>query len=794
MESKKKIYCSLDIETSGFDPLKNEVLEIGFVFFELVEAKPDAKDNADAKMTRIRITEEYARVFKPHGEVTANILGLTGISQEELDSAEPFSEYKAELQKKLETAVIVGHNVVFDIKFLESTGLKFSGDAIDTLDLVQWILPTHHSYNLENLMHTFGISHKEAHRALADSKATLKLLEKLLQVYCGFPKKLREEIQKLLEPQNYPWQDFLRVNLPPLVFSEMAKPVKAKGLQAPPAIPKLTHGTFYNFSLGENYLPNLAAGSTSKKTLLVLPTARQALDLYRQKLVGAAVFLPELQFDEQKFIALTQKKNFSADELKFVLKVLVWQNTNWQTETFLDLNLSFFGGQFKGLINGSKIKVNWKTKRVACDMATFFYLAENKLYADWQAVACGLNELEAGVTSNIGTKTSWGYINYLLKSFYNPELGSGDAGQKETVTAGLLAGDLFFGLTNALLQTDPPGFVYFKISAQTQYDEKYQKIKAAAESYIKKLLDLNKTFNSREIDKFAASLENFFQPQDNRVKWVELSENRCAFLSMPLDITSLVQNVFRNFDGVCLADSLGPQNLPKFFLKRLGLENFKVKEIILRREEKKSKQGDLFSKLKSLGSKSGKIYYHCLPIASGGAEILDIVRDSSSLPAAVLFGSGLQVKQFYDQNYRELKQKAVLLAQSNSGGSNKIFRNFGINTKSLMLVTDKLILKHLSSQSAVEPVKQLPVKTLVICRLPFEQFTHPYQEAVSASLPNAFEDYALPRALYNFHSLIKFFYTSGLRDIYVIDAKLAKSYAKIFKEYYKFIPGGESKD
>ena len=28
-----KIYCSLDIETSGFDPLKNEVLEIGFVFF-----------------------------------------------------------------------------------------------------------------------------------------------------------------------------------------------------------------------------------------------------------------------------------------------------------------------------------------------------------------------------------------------------------------------------------------------------------------------------------------------------------------------------------------------------------------------------------------------------------------------------------------------------------------------------------------------------------------------------------------------------------------------------------------
>jgi hypothetical protein len=91
-------------------------------------------------------------------------------------------------------------------------------------------------------------------------------------------------------------------------------------------------------------------------------------------------------------------------------------------------------------------------------------------------------------------------------------------------------------------------------------------------------------------------------------------------------------------------------------------------------------------------------------------------------------------------------------------------------------------------------VNQLSVKTLIICRLPFEQFTHPYQEAVSASLPNAFEDYALPRALYNFQSLLKFFYTPELTDIYIIDSKLTKGYAKAFKDYYKFIPGAEIKN
>jgi len=775
-----KIYCSLDIETSGFDPLKNEVLEIGFIFFEVGKSG-------------FKITEEYTRVFKPNGKVEANILGLTGINQEELDEAEPFSEHKVDLQEKLKNAVIVGHNIAFDIKFLESTGLKFSGEVIDTLDLVQWILPTHHSYNLENLMHTFGISHKEAHRALADSKATLKLLEKLLQVYNGFPEQLKSNIQKLIKPYKFTWEIFLQLILTPLVFSDMAKSKLNKKPRELLEPLKLRPDTFYNFPLGNNYLPVLAGSLSSAKTLLVIPKAQQALDLYKQKLVASVVFTPELQFDEKKFAALAKKENLSSDEVRFVLKVLVWQKTNWQTETFLDLNLSFFGGQFKSLINGGKIKDSAAAKTIACDLQTFFYLSENNLLSGRQAVICGLNELEAGVTANIGTKTSWGYINYLLKSFYNPELASGDAKLKDAVAQGLLAGDLFFGLTNALLQTDPPGFVYFKISQQTEFDEKYQKIKSAAQSYAQKLLDLNKILNSGEIEKFVQSLENFFKPQENRVKWIELSENRCSFLSMPLDITSLVQNVFKNFSGVSVADSLGPEILPRFFLKRLGLADFKT-EHIAPNPERNSKQGDLFSRLRTLGGKTEKIIYHCLPQIAESGEIINAIKNNASLPAAVLFGSSLQVRQFYDINYQELKQRASVLAQNNSGGSNKIFRNFGINPKSIMLVIDKFILKHLSGQSAVEPVNQLAVKTLIICRLPFEQFTHPYQEAVSAALPNAFEDYAMPRALYNFHSLIKFFYTPELKDIYIIDAKLAKGYARVFKDYYKYIPGAEIRD
>ena len=212
-------------------------------------------------------------------------------------------------------------------------------------------------------------------------------------------------------------------------------------------------------------------------------------------------------------------------------------------------------------------------------------------------VICGLNEFETSITSNIGAKTSWGYINYLLKSYYNPELKTGKEELKETVEAGLLAGDLFFGLVNALFQTDPPSFQYIKITPEFEYDEKYVRAKAASISFIEKISVVNKKIVSKEITKFAENLQSFFSNEENRVKWIELSENRCSFVSMPLDITGLVKNILKPFSYVSFADSLDSKILPKFFFKRLGLESFKIQDQISIQEgnPKNYKQGDLFS-------------------------------------------------------------------------------------------------------------------------------------------------------------------------------------------------------
>ncbi len=782
---KKQIYCSLDIETSGFDPLTNEILEVGFAFFE-VGGKG------------IIITEEWTQVFCPERLVPPQILGLTGISQNELDTAPKFSEFKELLQEKLGSAIIVGHNVGFDTKFLESSGLKFSGQIIDTLDLVQWLLPTHHSYNLENLMHTFSISHKEAHRALADSKATLLLLEKLLGVYNGFDAKLKSAIGKLIKGSNFTWVELLENSLPDISFAKAAKKTESKKFKSQTKKNNsLSANMIYDFGMDDNFVRETAMLAQKQgNALLVVPKARQVLELYKDGLVDAAVFSPEVSFDEKKFLVTLKKKVTTPEEVKFLLKILVWYHTNWQTETITDLNLSFFGGQFKSLITGGKIIEHKNSGVAVCDMEVFLFLAENGLYAKRLAVVCGLNEFENTIVSNVGTKTSWGYLNYLLKSYYNSETETGDLKYKSAVEAALVASDLFFGLTSALLQSDPPGFMYFKITPQTENDERYVKIKGAGVSFAEKIAEANKVLKSKDLIRFLENITSFFEEAENRVRWIELAENRCSFVNMPLSITGLVKSAVKKFAEVSFADELVFTELLEFFVKRLGLESFVINNHSSVTPNVKisptTRQGDLFSSLKKvLGSKKSKVMFHIWPKAVNMEELRGLFGNTQSLPAAVLLPNQTQVREFYDANYQSIKKFASLLAQSNSGGSNKIFRNFSINPNSLLLATDKFILRAMSGNQAVDPVSKLAVKTLVLCRLPFEQFTHPYQEAISQSLNNGFMEYALPRALLNFHNLIKFFYTPELKEVYIIDAKLSKEYSAPFKNYYKAIPGAE---
>lgn len=762
----------MDIETTGFDPLKDEILEVGFAFFT-------------SSPTGITITEEWSQVFKPTKEVAPKILGLTGINLDELENAPKFSEYQNFIQEKIGSAIIVGHNVIFDIRFLQSFGIKFSGQIIDTLDLVQWLLPAHHSYNLENLMHYFKVPHKEAHRALADAKAAILMLEKLLGIYQNFSKEFKQKIRKIIKPFSFAWEEILEINF--LEGKNHSRPVlilkdTKSGLVEKNQVITLEPKTVYNFPLGIDYLATAieALKASKNKYLLVLPRKQQVMHLWKKDSIRP-VFLKENLFDEKKFEIFASRQSLTLEEVKFALKIMVWQETNWQHETLLDLNLSFFGGQFRQEITGRELKEDKESKILACDMETFCSLAEIKSHKNRFAVIFGLPDFEIALSNNISQKVSWGYINYILKSFYNPENNTGNEKLKEAVSDILDQTDLFFGLVGALLSTNPPSFQYYKINEESLNSANFQKIKTAAENYFKKLTKANKILKSKELTKTAENLESFFEREDNRVKWIELAESRCVFQNCPVALDQLIKPVLKTYKDLSFLDCLGSAKAAKLFIQRLNLGKFKYQEIGTDEKPAKEKRlqlPDLFS------SVPAQPLVNCIiqPKVMLHSELFNLLN-AESLPAVVLMPSPMEVKDFYENYFYKLQESAYILTQNASGGSNKLFRNFEIYKETVLLITDKFLLKFLGEKQNSGHIGKLETKTLIINHLPFEQFTHPYLEAVAQKFENPFEEFSLPRAVYNFHKIIQFFYTAKLKTVILSDSKLTKGYANEFKDY-----------
>lgn len=748
-------YCSLDIETTGFDPAKDEILEIGLVFF-------------DINQKTIIINTEYTQVFKPKSEVSETILALTGITRAELDRADDFIDHRAEISEKLKDVVLVGHNIGFDIKFLQGLGLKLEGPSIDTLDLAQVFLPTHPSYNLENLMHYFGVPHTEAHRALADARATLEVLQGLLGIFNGFPESLKREIKQLVELHNLPWRKFLDCSGKSKALRVCAQaPQKA---DAPESI-QLQHGRMYNFPLGFDVLKSAAADLKRRRTksLLVVPRRQEVMELWRAGFAQALFSGREL-FNEHKFELLKSKKILQTDELKFVLKILVWRRTNWQQKVLGDLNLSFFGGQFKNLVFGTTESPDTTAPHLVCDYPNFLQLAGTQLLKDRRTVFVGLRELEKALSENIAEKVSWGYANYLFKNLFDPDTGAGNERFKKIAEEGLIANDMFFGLTSALFQSDPPGFSQLTLNALMQDAAKFNKLKAAAEHYSAKLRNFASEVNSHELTELAESLMRFFTIQPNRVKWLELSKTSCAFFSSPVEIAQLAHQYFDLAKETILCDALPSERVIEYFIHRLGLRSFVIEHL-------KPMIGQNVLPFKTFKPKV-EVFREDL----NWEKLLEVLR-SPNLPAAVVFGSPAEARGFYETYHKQLKAHAFVLMQMGSSGGRAI-RNFGIHRNSLLITSDKLMLKSLDSPISVErPI----VKILVLGRLPFEQYKHPLWEEVAKQFTDPFSGFAVPRALLNIHLILRFFYSDQLQTFQIWDSKLKKDFAKPFLDYFNSI-------
>jgi DNA polymerase-3 subunit epsilon/ATP-dependent DNA helicase DinG len=171
---------ALDIETTGLDPDRDEIIEVAAVRFH-----------------GNRVEGEWETLINPRRRIPPEITHLTGITSEMIVNAPVFAEVAGSLAEFVGDSPILGHSVNFDLGFLQRRGHFLYHTSLDTFDLAAVMLPTARRYNLSAIALELGIPFQARHRALEDARLAHAVFHNLYQQALGLPIEILDEIVRL---------------------------------------------------------------------------------------------------------------------------------------------------------------------------------------------------------------------------------------------------------------------------------------------------------------------------------------------------------------------------------------------------------------------------------------------------------------------------------------------------------------------------------------------------------------------------------------------------------------------
>ena len=181
-----------DVESTGLDVTKDEVVQIAAI--ELRDGKQ---------------VQTFERFIKPKTSVGDSAL-VHGFSDEFLEQyGQSSDEVFKEFLQFIDGALLVGHNVQYDLKIVRShmnrVGLVFDRtiNYCDTLDIVRRLYPNLKNHKLDTVSEFIGALHEPTHNAMDDILATKDVLLKSMDRLMKYQTKRQNVIsyyQQLLLP------------------------------------------------------------------------------------------------------------------------------------------------------------------------------------------------------------------------------------------------------------------------------------------------------------------------------------------------------------------------------------------------------------------------------------------------------------------------------------------------------------------------------------------------------------------------------------------------------------------
>lgn len=159
-------FCIIDIETSGFSPLKNDIIEIGAIKYK----------------NGIVLDRFESYVFAK--EIPDKITEITGISDDMLINAPNIKPVLEEFKLFLQDSIFMAHNVNFDFNFINAKLMQcelppMKNIKLCTLNLARKTIVAD-KYGLGFLNEFLDINYPIRHRAYADCLIALKVFENSL--------------------------------------------------------------------------------------------------------------------------------------------------------------------------------------------------------------------------------------------------------------------------------------------------------------------------------------------------------------------------------------------------------------------------------------------------------------------------------------------------------------------------------------------------------------------------------------------------------------------------------------
>jgi len=178
---KIESFVAVDLETTGLDPQLETIIEVGLIYFE-----------------NGKIKDKFTKTVNPRKTVSDNVLMLTGIKQEELYSSPTLDKIIPDVKDFIEDKPLVGHNIAFDISFLERI-FPVENLTYDTFNLSRIYLPFVSSYSLSSIVEYFKIPYENAHRASYDAEMAGRIFLRIFDLMANLDPELLKNQLDIME-------------------------------------------------------------------------------------------------------------------------------------------------------------------------------------------------------------------------------------------------------------------------------------------------------------------------------------------------------------------------------------------------------------------------------------------------------------------------------------------------------------------------------------------------------------------------------------------------------------------